>query len=270
MSVFIGSQDVVVVSRESVGDSDPRSIIASNVDFVNALFEEYLRPEEISQDALLGYYVDYYLAQVTNGGFSQFVYNTGWQPVVVEAVKSGLTAIEASRHLELFERGERVAEREPSKLSKFLASAFFGKNDERDRFDSITMRFFEIQKIEDLDLLNAAWLKSRPGLCVVPKSEMRQQISIRASRVGDRDVRIAEARSREPHYAKCIRTLCDAAGHTLETITGGDPTNEYKGQNVLAWYFITDKGHHYMVEVGGKAIMFDGKTRQVVAEIALA
>ena len=46
-----------------------------------------LEPEEVSHDALLSYYVDYYLAEVTNAGFAQFVYNTGWKPRVVALVK---------------------------------------------------------------------------------------------------------------------------------------------------------------------------------------
>jgi hypothetical protein len=35
----------------------------------------------------------------------------------------------------------------------------------------------------------------------------------------------------------------------------------------VAWHFITDRGHHYMVEAGGKAIMFEGAARSQVAEV---
>ena len=66
----------VVVSAESVASADPAEIIHSNIAFVNALFAEQVRPEEIASDALRSYHVDYYLAQVENGGFSQFVYNS--------------------------------------------------------------------------------------------------------------------------------------------------------------------------------------------------
>jgi hypothetical protein len=43
---------------------------------------------------------------VNNGGFAQFVYNTGWQPSVIGLVKEGLSAIGATKHAELFEKGE--------------------------------------------------------------------------------------------------------------------------------------------------------------------
>ncbi len=66
---------------------------------------------------------------------------------------------------------------------------------------------------------------------------------------------------------KLIRALCAAAGHELERVTAGDPTHLHAGQPVLAWHFITDKGHHYMVDADGRAAMFDGDSDQQVVEI---
>ena len=137
MASSLGPNDVVVLSRESLESADVRATIALNIDFVNALFEELLEPEEVSHDALLSYYVDYYLAEVNNGGFAQFVYNTGWKPRVVALVKEGLSVIGAVKHAELFLEGERLVSKRRSKLSRFLASAFFGKNDDRDGFNRI-------------------------------------------------------------------------------------------------------------------------------------
>ena len=73
---LLSSSDSVVVSRESLESTDPRALIDSNIGFVNTLLAEHLLPEEISQDAWRSYYVDYYFAQIANGGFSQFVYNS--------------------------------------------------------------------------------------------------------------------------------------------------------------------------------------------------
>jgi hypothetical protein len=49
------SCDAVVVSHESFRSDDPSEIVGSNISFVNALFEEYLRAEEVSADALRSY-----------------------------------------------------------------------------------------------------------------------------------------------------------------------------------------------------------------------
>ncbi len=65
---------------------------------------------------------------------------------------------------------------------------------------------------------------------------------------------------------KLIRRLCDAAGHELSHVTAGDPTHVHEGARTLAWHFFTDRGHHFMVEAGGQAIMFDGDShRRIIA-----
>src|SRR5713226_504547 len=101
------SRDAVVVADACFRSDEPGEIVESNISFLNALFEEYLTAEEVSADALRSYCVDYYLAQVNNGGFSQFVYNSRWSPQVVSFVREGLQAMEAKLHLEVFEEGAR-------------------------------------------------------------------------------------------------------------------------------------------------------------------
>src|SRR6266700_3596257 len=96
------SLDAVVVSDTSFRGDDPSEIVESNVSFLNALFEEHLTAEEVSADALRSYYVDYYLAQVNNGGFSQFVYNSRWSPLMNGFIRDGLSAMKAVGHLALF------------------------------------------------------------------------------------------------------------------------------------------------------------------------
>ena len=36
---------------------------------------------------------------------------------------------------------------------------------------------------------------------------------------------------------------------------------------MIAWHFITDQGHFHMADVGGKALMFRGRTDEIVYEI---
>lgn len=91
--------EAVVVSDTSFRSNDAFEIVESNVSFLNALFSEYLTLGEVSADALRSYNVDYYLAQVNNGGFSQFVYNSRWDPQLIASVRGGMQAMKASRHL---------------------------------------------------------------------------------------------------------------------------------------------------------------------------
>ncbi len=177
----------VIVSDQSVANADPCAIVYSNIELVNALFGEHLRADEIAPDALRSYYVDYYLAQVNNGGFSQFVYNSHWSPLMNGFIRDGLAAMKAVGHLALFNENAAFLDRlGADRLQAFFESEYFDSNPERDALDANNDRFY---------------------------------------------------------------------------------THQHNGQRVLAWHFLTDKGHHYMVDADGKAVMFDGTTKEMVTEV---
>lgn len=264
------SQDSIVVLHASVSHNDPGEIVGSNVWFVSALFHEYLTANEIAVDALRSYYVDYYLAQVNNGGFSQFVYNSHWHPFIIAFVREGLRAMGSKRHLEVFEEGVRLlGELGSEGLDEYLTSGYFGDNAGRDELNVLDDNFLAAEKVEDLLALNGTWLRKHAQLCPMPSLElMRQEAHRRGQTLPDRERRIADARAKEPRYMKLIRSLCACSEQQLERITAGDPTRIYEGAATTAWHFITDKGHHHMVDTGGKAIMFRGhSTTDRVCEV---
>ncbi len=129
---------------------------------------------------------------------------------------------------------------------------------DRDELNAPNDRFAQVSEQEDLLALNAAWLRHSTNLVVMTTEEMKEEARRRGQAIPDRDRRIAEARANEPRFMKLIRALCERAGHELQRVTGGDPTRVHEGVQTLAWHFITDKGHHHMVEAGGKVIMFRG------------
>jgi hypothetical protein len=261
----------VVVSDQSYASNEPYDLVESNVLFVNALFEQHLRADEIAPDALRSYYVDYYVAQVNNGGFSQFVYNSGWSPSLIGMVRDGLSAMKAAEHLKLFEKSaDIVRQMEPDRLQAFLRGKYFGTNAERDALDANDDRFFDLSKTDDLIAINAAWLRGLPGLRVMTPEQMQAEVERRAAALPDREQRRRAALENEPHYMKLIRALSLKAGHAFLHVTAGDPTHRHNGKRVLAWHFITDRGHHYMVEADGRAVMFDGTTNKPIAEINAA
>lgn len=258
--------DDVVVSVESLTDSDPAALIESSISFVNALLGEYLRPNEISRDAWLSYYVDYYLRQVENGGFSQFIYNSKRAEPAMTFLRQGLKSIGAHRHRALLEEGESLTDSLGSRIRKFFASDYFGKNRERDRLDSITKRFYELDKTENLERLNAAWLRSHPRLVSVSSAAIQEQVALRAKALPDRPQREAAARAGEYVGLKNIRALCAAAGQEFVSLNAG-AAHQHEGRMVFAHHFSTDKGHHFMIEVDGRSILFDGTTKQQVLDL---
>lgn len=171
------SQDALVVLAASITHADPGEIVGSNVWFVNALLDEHLAVDEIAADALRSYYVDYYLMQVNNGGFSQFVYNSRWSPLAVKLIGEGLQAMGARRHLDVWERGVKLVEEFGlDRLPAYFASEYFGENPDRDALNAPNDDFVAAEKVEDLLALNAAWLRQHPSLCPLPTEEdMRQE-----------------------------------------------------------------------------------------------
>jgi hypothetical protein len=258
----------VIVSDQSFASADHCDIVYSNIELVNALFGEHLKADEMAPDALRSYYVDYYLAQVENGGFSQFVYNSHWSPLMNGYIREGLAAMKAAGHLALFNESAVLVEgMGPDRLRTFLESELFGTNPTRDALDVNNDRFYALSETEDLVALNAAWLRSLPGLQVKTADEIKAEVARRGAALPDREERVRAALANEPRYLKLIRALITKAGHELSRVTAGDPTHEHNGQRVVAWHFLTDKGHHYMVDADGKAVMFNGTTKEVVTEV---
>lgn len=259
----------IVISEESHKSGDDDEVIYSNIDYLNSLFEEYIYSQEVSDDALKSYYVDYYLAQVNNGGFSQFVYNSGWKSEMINYVRQGLKEMGATRNLELFNKSAEILdELGEERIEEYLDSEYFGTNEERDILNSFNDRFYDLQKSEDLISLNAAWIKKHPKLEVLKKEDYKNRIISIAESIPDRNLREQKSLEAEPRFMKLIRALCKEADHILERVTAGDPTNEYKGVQILAWHFITNKGHHYMIDYKGEAIMFNGDSSKVVISIS--
>ena len=262
--------DAIVVSNVSFTADDPQRIVVSNAAFVDALFAEHLTAAEVSQDALRSYFVQYYLAQIENGGFAQFVYNSDWDPNVVAKIRDGLRTIDARMHQAVFLEGvTTVRQLGRDGLEEFLSRDYWGDNPARDRLDAVTGQFVKATEVEDLAARNADWLRSHPKLHVLRRDEMDAEVQRRAAAIPDMAQRIAAAREQEPRPVKLIRVLCAIAGHELERITTGDPTHVYDGQTTLAWHFLTDEGPHLMVEADGRAMMFAADDpAQLVCEIS--
>ncbi len=262
--------DAVVVSTAAFAADEPQRIVVSNAAFVDALFAEFLTAEEIAPDALRSYFVQYYLAQMDNGGFAQFVYNSNWDPNVVAKVREGLRTMGARMHQAVFLEGvTTVRQLGQEALDEFLSRDFWGDNPVRDRLDAVTEQFVKAGEVEDLAARNAEWLRAHPKLQVLTRDEMEAEVARRVVAVPDLPDRLVAAREQEPRPVKLIRVLCVLAGHELEAIAAGDPTHLHKGQATVAWHFTTDVGAHLMVEADGRAMMFaTDDPDQVVCEIS--
>lgn len=160
----------IVVSENSFNDADLTTVIYSCASFLRLVLEEGGDEDDLHPDALRSFAVSYFLDEVNNGGFSQFVYNTGRHVDLLADIAAGLAAMGAEDHLAWFNaRREFVDSPQISQgLSGFFASEYFGENPFRDSLNDDS--FFDIEA--DLVAINAAWLRSHPDLVVVSIPEM--------------------------------------------------------------------------------------------------
>lgn len=166
-------QDKIIVSETSYNSNDPYDVIHSNISVVNLLNEEGFEEENIHEDSIISYYLDYYMAQYSNGNFSQFVWNSGWSPELNRDIEEGLRKVGAQKNLTLFlEQCTKVESLEDGELEKYLKSDYFGPNKTRDKLKNSS--FYSLE--EDLIVLHSQWLKNHPDLQVLSIDEMFSEL----------------------------------------------------------------------------------------------
>lgn len=163
--------DKVIVSQDSFSSKQPEDIIYSNISFINILQEEGFEGD-FCHEAKISYYIDYYLTQTNNGGFSQFIYNSGCNDELITLLLEGLEKIQALNHLAFFQKQvDFINNFDEVELAKFLNGDYFGKNPTRDALNND--EFFTIK--ENLITLNANWLRSLPNLCILSIDQMFEE-----------------------------------------------------------------------------------------------
>lgn len=176
----------VIVSSKSFDDEEAYAIIASNITAINLILEEGGSYDQISAEALQSYFVDYYAAQVNNGNFSQFVYNSKWNRTLNKLVAEGLKNMGAVKQLEYFEAQSKFVEgMSADELSMYFDSQYFAENATRDSLNN--SGYFQIYEEENLVNLNAQWLRQLPNLKVLSIEEMYKEIEILLGKSISRD-----------------------------------------------------------------------------------
>jgi hypothetical protein len=263
------SQHPVVLPAEAIQAGD-EAVVDANVDVVNAMYEELLDEREIAPNALRSYYVDFYLTQLLDGGFAQYIFSSGDRRGVDALVRDGLREMGAARHGELFDAFTAAFEA----LSEEDAEAYLdGDDDASDAVRSLEElddRFEKVLETEDLVALNAAWLRGQEGLLVLDDDAIEDEIARRVGLIEDLEERRAAAQDDLedlPDFEIVIRELCDVAGHELVAITMGDPNYLHHGIKTLAWRFTTDQGEYAMVEEDDEAFMIDLADGKILAAV---
>lgn len=264
------SQHPVVLPAEALHAGD-EAVVDANVDVVNAMYEELLDEREIAANALRSYFVDFYLTQMLDGGFAQYVFTAGDRRRTDGLIRDGLREMGAPQHATLFDELTSAFDG----LSADDAEAYLDGEDGTSpavaALEELDERFEALQDEQDLVALNAAWLRGQEGLLALDDDGIEDEIARRVGLIEDLEERRAAARAEDfadmPEFELVIRELCDVAGHELTAITMGDPNYMHDGVRTLAWRFTTDQGEYLMVEEDDEAYMIDPEDGRVLAAV---
>lgn len=255
----------LIVSAEAVASKDPYDVILSNIEVVNEL-AALLGPDELPAAALISYYTDFYQAQMANGGFSQFAFNSEASPLVLECVAAGLEQMGATRHAAVFSRARAELDAMSTEdIEDYLESDLFGENPVRDRLDAAAAGFAEAE--DDLVIRNAAYLMSQPDVVVLPEEEIQGLIRDLIAELPDLAEREAALEDMpQPDFVYIVIGLCERAGLVLDRITAGSPGEGGE----IDWFFLTDKGLHRYETVGDEAVLYPGEGDEEILRARIA
>jgi hypothetical protein len=260
----------IIVSESSCKSSDALPILQSNVKVVDELLYRFVHHDEIFSDALKSYYVSQYATHMQSGGFAEYVYRTAWARVNIDNLVAGLEAIQAEAHLELLARlSERFTFHGADGVACLYDLEHPQNQQMRDFLNELMPEYGAINAAENLNELNAAWLKRHPALVAMTDDALRKQIDVAAKAIPNRSQRIAKALAEEPRHLKLIRLLCDSANLEFLYLTPSNPDYEEKNSGTTVWHFQTSQGTYYLSDNKTEATIFKVNTQVQVAQVRI-
>jgi hypothetical protein len=242
--------DSILISQGAYDDSDSYALIQANIDFVNwARGTAFFVVGEFPQQAIWSYYVDYYRAQVCNGGHGQFWGNSAFTPLIAGSCLRGLRAMGAMEHLAMFEElAALVAASGDEQLTREAKQAVLKSLDER---------FFAIESSDILVARNDAWLRGLDCLRRLDE-ELEQELDAAQARNQLHTSRSQEwAQTRRAYEQdsatyRVIKSLCKGAGRIFFRLSAGANlpmrmvSSAAPDREEFCWGVATDKGVHHV------------------------
>lgn len=252
----------IYLTPEAFTSEDAHAAIQVTIDINNYLMEQAGHtPAEIPEAAMQAYAVDYYRAQVLNGGHGQFIGNCRNQPVTQDMCRSGLAAMEAGPYLLLLEQMQLFMAHNARRAEAMPMGGGFVEIDQV--MQALDEKFFALNEKLPLQDIVSPWLKAQPNVVVLPEDEIEKRIMARAlhpvivARAAAIEADRQERESSDPMIS-LAQKLCLAVGREWQAWDAVIPVNEMDGkiyENV--WSMRTNKGKAFMAAFSpGKAALF--------------
>lgn len=223
----------IIVTTNSFTSDNPNDLIASNTHYVTKLFQKKIPENQISDNALKSYYVDYYHSHIIHGNFENFIKEFRKNYKILYYIRSGLKAIKADKHLKLF-------------------NAIFPENKRKKNSyntKNFDLAFKRFSQKENLVELNYKWLINHPLLLILNEDSINVNI----------EKHFMTYQNNQRHI-KIIQQLCQIINEEFISVTAGDINNIYN----RSWHFRTTKSYYYFIENNDIITLYNSFTKQEV------
>lgn len=164
-----GTDEMPIIVAQSAYEAwpdDPHPLVKGVIDYVNILTRQghYTRAE-VPARAMQAFHMDYYLAQVNNGGHSQFVRNTGANmDFTLRDIRAGLQTVDGGDYLMLVDALDVWIESYPDEAAR--QTGFVGGI--APEMTNLDKMFYGLEKGSSLREMIAGMIADAPELMVVP------------------------------------------------------------------------------------------------------
>jgi hypothetical protein len=242
----------IVVSRSAFDNPDDSKIVGAVVDYINILRQQgaYLN-SEMPENALRAYYVDYYLAQVMNGGHSQFIHNSRLQEGELQHIREGLALLRLDPFIEIFKNFEE-------RVMRDIARA---REQGVENHNELDDRFFKLDAYKTLMPANGRWLKSLDELKAVSDADYLHTMGAlvtanprRAERLAERARATIKYRLTQPLFSAAALVAARLDLHS-PSLGGGTSEVDPDGNRQTAWGISSQSGRGLLF-LGDKEIIY--------------
>ncbi len=280
----------VYIKKSDFFDShNKHTRIQAIINYVNTLIKGHYYFEEIDQQAVGLYYVDYYYCQVRNGGISQYMHNSRFDKFYYNRIYAALSKMGATRMKEIFSKAcEILANLSKDDLEKFInydIYKFYGEipelliKDARDKLSKLDDEFFQCD-YQSLEYCYEYIAKFK-NLVIVEEDQYEIKMKKLLNAVPNYIERLNEAKKiyeeSKPEYEKIIENVCETFNLKLLSVNsinhgyGNDQELQNRiDKNIYYYHITTDKGYCYIFMDEEKLItLVNGETEDVIGTITL-
>ncbi len=262
----------ILLNGELYKSGDPYDQIYSVIEYVNALTGAtswtaggFYSIEELPEQVLLSYFVDYYDAQVQQGGLENFIMASHWNERTNAYIRKGLERMGADRHLALFLELDITVAAVAHELEELFVHDLSGDNPVRRAVELMSGRYQEVSGQENLTTLNATYIESWEHKKILsPRKLWQIATDALLEKVPDREARKQADFDRLSPEMKSILAVCDEAGHTLLTYHDFK-LGDYEGNELFTHDITTNKGKFQVVFAKGNILLCNEEEGEIVA-----